>query len=325
MSIDNQFLIKKVMQKEQLIACICPKTRMPFVYCDPVSYADQVWIFADEEGLKEFVERFAAKKLPLQGVAIKKTQFNGFLGSLLHIGITEVVYTENHASVAIPIEQFVRHKDMSDIPEALRPLENPQLQLTGLYLMQEVHRSVPAEEKEDLADLNEEFMVNLARSRYMMPVQLQNGPGSAVEKLQKRQFAFMNLTLKNGDMFRPIFSDSMEFQRFRQNKKEIQALTLPFASLKSSFQDNMKGYLLNPNGCQIVLNRQLIDQVLKNFPDAVKQGNDEAMRLSQSLAGPQMRGKAAENNPASPSGSKEGNPSVNLSKGKITKMPEKKD
>ncbi len=312
MSIDNQFLIKKVMQKEQFIACICPLTRMPFLYCDPVSYADQAWIFADEDGLKEFVARFAAKKLPLSGGIIKKTQFNGFFGSLLHIGVTEVVFTENGASVPIPLEQFVRHKDMADVPEALRPLENPQLQLTGIYLMQEVHSKVPIEEKEDLADLNEEFMVNLARSRYMMPVKLQEGSGSAVEKLQKRQFAFMNITMKNGDTFRPIFSDSMEFQRFRQNNKEIQALTLPFAGLKSSLQETMKGYLLNPSGCQIVMTRQLIEQVLKAFPEDVQKGNEEAKKISQSLAGPQLRKKAASSE------------NKGTSDTKITKMPEKK-
>ncbi len=310
MSIDNQFLIKKVMGKEKLIVCFCPKTKMPFLYCDPVTYADQVWVFADEDGLKEFIDRFAGKKLPLQGVPIAKNQFNGFFGSLLHIGVTEIVFTENGASVPIPLEQFVRHKNMDNIPEALRPLENEQLQLTGLYLMQEVHRNVPNEEKEDLPELNEEFMVNLARARYMMPVKLNSGPGTTVEKLQKREFAFMNLNMKNGDMFRPIFSDSMEFQRFRQNNKDIQALTLPFVGLKSSFQENLKGYILNPNGYQIVLNRQLVDTVLKNFPEDVKKGNEEAMRLSQTLAGPQMRRK-----------------SVNASapKEKITKMPEKKD
>ncbi len=308
MSIDNQFLIKKVMGKEKLLFCFCPKTRMPFLYCDPVTYADQVWIFADEDGLKEFIERFAGKKLPLQGVSIMKNQIVGFLGSLLHIGVSEVVYTENGASVPIPLEQFVKHKDVSNIPEALRPLENEQLQLTGLYLMQEVHRNVPNEEKEDLPELNEEFMVNLARSRYMMPVKLNKGSSSTVEKLQKRDFAFMNLTMKNGDTYRPIFSDSMEFQKFRKNDKDIQALTLPFAGLKSSLQKDMKGYILNPTGYQIVLNAQLLETVLKAFPEDVKKGNEEAMRLSQSLAGPQMRKK-----PAAASSPKE----------KITKMPEK--
>ena len=103
MSIDNKFLIKKVTQRDSFIACFSQATRMPFLYCDPVSYADQVWIFSDEAGLKEFCERFAGKKLALQGVLIKKPQFTGFFGSLLHIGVNEIVFTENGASVPIPI------------------------------------------------------------------------------------------------------------------------------------------------------------------------------------------------------------------------------
>lgn len=292
MSIDNKFLIKKVTQRDSFIACFCAATRMPFLFCDPVSYADQAWIFADESGLKEFAERFAAKKIPLQGALIRKNQFTGFFGSLLHIGVTEIVFSQNGASVPIPIEQFVAFKDMSGIPEALRPLENPQLMLTGIYLMQEVTRKVPQEEKEDLNDLNEEFLVNLARSRFLIPVQLKKGPGTAAEKMQKQQFSFLNLNMKNGDMYRPIFADNMEFQKFRQQNQEIQVITLPFAALKSSLPKEAKGYLLNPSGCQIVIQRQLIDQVLKNFPEDVKKGSAEAMRLAQTLAGPQVRNAA---------------------------------
>ncbi len=309
MSIDNQFLIKRVLQRDQFTACFCTNTRMPFLYCDPVSFADQAWIFADEDGVKEFIERFAGKKLALQGVVIKKGQFTGFFGSLLKIGVTEVVFTENGASVSIPIEQFVQHKDMTNIPEAFRPLENPQLQLTGLYLMQEVHRKVPMEEKEDYAELNEEFLVNLARSRFMVPVALKKGPGSVVEKLQKKEYGFLNVTMKNGDVYRPIFGDSMEFQKFRQNKAEIQAFAIPFASLKPALPKEMKGYILNPSGCQIILQNQLIDLVLQNFPEDVKKGSDEAARLQQSLAGPQVQKKA----PSAPSN------------GKVTRMPKKED
>ena len=143
MSIDNQFLIKKVTQRDSFIACFCASTRMPFLFCDPVSYADQAWVFADEAGLKEFVERFSAKKIPLQGVMIRKDQFTGFFGSLLHIGVTEDRIHREWRDVPIPIEQFVRLKDMSSVPVALGPLENPQLMLTGIYLMQEVTRKVP--------------------------------------------------------------------------------------------------------------------------------------------------------------------------------------
>ena len=71
MAIDNHFLQKKVLQKDRLIAAFCAGTNMPFVYCDPVSFEDQVWIFSDEEGFKEFAQRFAGKKIELRHKAEK--------------------------------------------------------------------------------------------------------------------------------------------------------------------------------------------------------------------------------------------------------------
>ncbi len=308
MSIDNRFLVKKVLQMDQLVVAFCGFTRMPFVYCDPVSYADQVWVFSDEAGLKEFAGRFTAKKIAMQGVIVKKAAYTGFFGSLLPIGVTEVVFTENGASASIPLEQFVVHRDMSNVPPALRPLENPQLQLTGLYLMQEIRRPVPNDEKENIADLNDEFLVNLARARFLMPVQIKPGAASSGDKKAKNQISFINLTLKNGDVYRPLFADTMEFNKFRQQKKDIQVLTIPFAGLKSALQKDTKGFLLDPNGCQIVMTPQLIDQVLQNYPESVKEGEDEAKKILASQAGPLMQ-KKPKNAPTSQS--------------KITKMPDK--
>ena len=197
MAIDNHFMQKKVLQKNQLIAAFCASTNMPYVICDPVSFEDQVWIFSDEDGFREFAERFAAKKLPLRGLSVQKNNYPAFFSSLIPIGITEVVFTENGASAKIPLDQFVKKQDKSNVPILRRPLENPSLQLTGIYLMQEVKRQVPNEEKEDLPGLNEEFLINLARSRFLMPIEVKNGPGTPEERIRKGQVGFVNINTKN--------------------------------------------------------------------------------------------------------------------------------
>ena len=127
-----------------------------------------------------------------------------------------------------------------------------------------------------------EFLVNLARARFLIPVQVKDGSGKPRREDAEEAVRFINITLKNGDVYRPIFADNMEFQKFRQQKKDVQAITMPFAGLKQGLPAEAKGYLLNPNGCQIVLQRPLIDQVLANFPDDVKKGTSEAMKLAQS-------------------------------------------
>ncbi len=282
MAIDNHFLQKKVLQKDRLIAAFCAGTNMPFVYCDPVSFEDQVWIFSDEEGFKEFAQRFAGKKIELRGVSIQKNAYIAFFSSLVPIGITEIVFTENGASASIRLDQFVRRQDLSALPVYKRPLENPSLQLTGLYLMQEVRRQVPIEEKEDVASLNEEFMINLARSRFLMPIEVKKGgSGSVDEMIRKGQIGFVNLNMKNGDAFRPIFSDAFEFNKFKQNKKDFQALTIPFGGLKNALPKDVKGYILNPSGCAIVLMPDLLDKVMKNFAEEVQKGTEETHRIME--------------------------------------------
>ncbi len=313
MAIDNHFLLKKIIQKDQLIAAFCAFTNMPFVYCDPVSFEDQVWIFADSDGFREFADRFAGRKIILREVTIKKNAYTAFFASLLPLGITEVVFTENGANAAIPLDQFVKRQDMSSIPLFRRPLENPSLQLTSLYLMQEARRQVPNEEKEELRGLNEEFLINLARARFMMPIEVKNGPGSAEEKIRKGQIGFVNMNMKNGDSFRPIFGDAFEFNKFKQ-KKSFQALTLPFAGLKQAMPKDVKGYILNPLGCSVVITSQLIDQVLKSFPEEVQKGAEETRKIMESqasaAAGPVATKKKA-GKPSAPHGSK------------ITQMPKK--
>ena len=320
MAIDNHFMQKKVLQKDQLIAAFCASTNMPYVICDPVSFEDQVWIFSDEDGFREFAERFAAKKLPLRGLAIKKNNYPAFFSSLIPIGITEVVFTENGANAKIPLDQFVKKQDMSNVPILRRPLENPSLQLTGIYLMQEVKRQVPNEEKEDLPSLNEEFLINLARSRFLMPIEVKKGPGTPEERIRKGQVGFVNINTKNGDSFRPIFSDTFEFNKFKQ-KKDFQAVTLPFAGLKQAMPKDVKGFIMNPVGCSVVITSQLIEQVLKNFPEEVQKGAEETRKLVEAQA---AAAKAPVKAPVSAPVKAPVRAPLANGHSKITKMPEKK-
>ena len=326
MAIDNHFLLKKVLQKKQFIAAFCTFTNMPFVFCDPVTFEDQAWIFGDEEGFAEFTQRFAGKKIEFRKAVITKNMFSAYFTSLLAIGITEVVYTENGASAAIPLDQFVKKKDLSAIPELSRPLENPSLHLTALYLMQEVRRPVPFDEKENLNNLNEEFMINLARARFMMPIEVKNGPGTVQERIRKGQLGFVNLNLKNGDSFRPIFSDVYEFNKFKQ-KRNLQALTIPFSGLKQAMPKDVRGYLLNPAGGSVVISMAMIDQILARFPEEVKKGAEETRRMLGAAAAPIVKKpdvsmkNSGQQDTAAPDPAK---PSQAKDHPKITQMPVKK-
>ena len=59
------------------------------------------------------------------------------------LGVNEIVFAEEAQISKIPLEQLVVQKDYSKLPKNQQPLLNPQMQLTGLYFMQEVQRGIP--------------------------------------------------------------------------------------------------------------------------------------------------------------------------------------
>lgn len=267
MAIDNSFLIQKVRSRKDMIVLFGAATVMPYIICDPETFNDQVWIFETEEQIKEFAQPYAEKKIPLRGIRFQNEQFLGFFTSLFALGINELVFVgEGGEQTKIALEGLVRKPDYSKLPPAQRPLTNPELQLTGLYFMQELTRGVPNEQKTDLPSLDEEFSVNLARARYMVPIDLSEGEGSPVDKLKNHQYKMPVIRAKNGDTYQPLFTDVYEFEKFTQ-KKKMNAIILPFPMLKGLLVKETKGFMLNPNGFHVVMPLQLLEAIEKRFPE----------------------------------------------------------
>jgi len=300
MAIDNSFLVQKVQHQESLIAAFCGLTNMPFAVCDPETYNDQVWVFEEEQYLQEFAKPYTEKKVPLRGITFKNSQFLGFFSSLYTMGINEVVFVGASGTTKIELENLVTRPNMEKVPESQRPIENPPLQLTGMYFLQEFGRPVPNEEKQNLRQLDEEFSVNLARARYIVAIQPKEGPGSVIEKIQKREYSMPIVTLKNGDAYQPLFTDMLEFTKFK-GKADLQAIGVPFSALKNLMVKTAKGFMLNPAGFHILMQPALLDAVDKNFPDAVKSGEEHAKKLAEEmghLAASQAAARAAHKAPS---------------------------
>ena len=203
-------------------------TKMPFIICDPDTYNDQVWVFDGEDALKKFVEEYAQKKYLIRGAKMEQKQFGGFFASLYTLDVNEIVYVSDDTVSKIALSDLVKRLDFSNLPPLQRPVENPSLQLSGLYFMQEATRQIPNEEKKNLSELNEEFSANLAAARYIVAVIPKEGPGTLPEKLQRHEFSVPVLNMKNGKKFVPCFSDQFEYDKFRQKQKLLElAVPLP--------------------------------------------------------------------------------------------------
>lgn len=266
MAADKTFLIKSIQKKEEIIVAYCAYTNMPFVICDPETYNDQIWIFDDEAKLQSFAKPYLEKKILLKGIKYTNKAFLGFFSMLFTIGVNELVFVNESGTEHLNLEELVKKPDFSKLTKEQQPIFNTELQLTGLYFMQEASRPVPVEEKEGLKDLEEELAANLVKARYIVPIELLEGPESDAEKLRNKKYRLPILKNKNDEMMQPIFTDPNELAKFNRENK-FKALAVPFTNLEKLLAKNSKGYLLNPAGFHIAMPKELLAGLTKRFAE----------------------------------------------------------
>lgn len=264
MTVDKSFFARQIQKKSEIIVAYCVYTNMPLVVCDPETFNDQIWIFDDEKQLQEFAKKYTEKKILLRGIKYENKNFLTFFSMLFTIGVNELVFVSENGTETIELDQLVRRPDFSQIPKEKQPVLNPELQLTGLYFMQEASRPVAMEEKTELPELEEELSVNLLKARYVVPIELNEGPENDFEKLQNKKYRFPVLKVKNGDIFQPIFTDPNEMAKFNRDNK-LKALSVPFAHLPKLLFGESKGFLLNPVGFHIAMPRELVNTLATRF------------------------------------------------------------
>ncbi|MCD7955863.1 MAG: SseB family protein [Lachnospiraceae bacterium] len=264
MAVDKKFLARSIQKKQSLIVAYCAFTNMPFVVCDPDTYNDQVWLFDSEEQLQEFAKPYTEQKIALKGIKYPNKKFLSFFGSLFTIGINEMVFVNSRGKETLALEDMVKQPDFSKLPKEKQPIQNPGLQLTGLYFMQEASRPIPNEQKTQLQELEEELAVNLMKARYVVPIELLEGPENDAEKLKQRKYRLPILKNKNDEILQPLFTDSTEFMKFNKENK-FRAIVVPFDNLSGILIKNAKGFLLNPGGFHLAMPKELIEGLKNRF------------------------------------------------------------
>ena len=138
--------IKKIQQMEAFYVLFSRGTNNPFIICDPETYNDQVWVFEDSKDLEEKAKPYMETKNPVASIKVENKSFLNFYSTLFTLGVNEVVFVEKDKTTPFDLEEIVKKPDFSQLPENQRPLFNPQLQLTGIYFMQEFRRGVDMSE-----------------------------------------------------------------------------------------------------------------------------------------------------------------------------------
>lgn len=269
MAIDNGLIIKKLQRLDVFYAAFSQFTRIPYVECDPETFDDQVYLFAEEEAAKAWVKESMEKQIPLALVKIEKKQMMMYYTSLYLIGVNRLVFHNGAGFSYLPIEQVVTINQPEQKENGL-PQSNATLQLTMIYFLQELRRpGQPPEDRERrkrLQEMEQEMMANLVRAKYIMAIDISKVEGEFDPKNPGKNIQIPYMKNQEGEILQPIFSDIWEFQKFSQNYgSKLRVATVPFKGLLPSLIKEAKGYVLNPAGVNLVLLRQRLEAMEKQF------------------------------------------------------------
>ena len=256
--------LQKLQKMEQFYLLINAGTHNPFVVCDKENFNDQDWIFEVEDDMKEAAKPYMIEqKQKLIPAKIENKGYLPFFTSLFTLGVNAVVFVEKEQTTEFELTEIVKRPILEKIPEDKRPLENPALQITGTYFMQELRREVPMEEKENIKELEEEMAANLVKSKFMIAVEKPQ-EGKTEEEQKKEALKVFYLKSKEDKFMLPIFTDTVEFSKLNREGK-YRAMMIDFKNIKKIIMPEALGMVINPYGFNLVVQLQHFDNLLSRF------------------------------------------------------------
>ena len=254
MGISEQDAIKELQTRETIFVAYSQATKLPYVLCDEESFNDQVWVFATEEEIKAFGQKKLQDKILLMGMKYENKDFPRFYGTLYAIGVNSVVWVDGENQIEVELAKIARQADFSKLEPSKQPLFNSTLQLSGIYFMQELRRPIKKEERTvNLREMEEELIVNLKKSEFLVAM--------ATDPEDPNKVNIPYLKNKDGDILQPAFTDVMEFDKFARGKK-LRAAKVPFAKLPGLIIKQAKGFVINPMGFNLILDRVQLGKIL---------------------------------------------------------------
>lgn len=253
MGISKEEAIKELQNRETVFVAYSQATKLPYVKCDEETYNDQAWIFSTEEGIKEFGKKMIEDKILLMGMRFSKKDYPRLYGTFYAIGVNTVMWVDGEEQVEIDLPDIAKQHDLSKIPEEHRPLLNPTLELSGIYFMQELRRPVEKEQHGNLRELEEELLVNMRKSQYLVAME--------VNEEDPKQIRIPYLKNKNEEILQPVFTDVMELEKFTKGRK-LRIAKVPLNKLPELMIQQAKAYVVNPMGFNLVLTKEQLEKII---------------------------------------------------------------
>ncbi len=238
-SIKKQEVLTKLRAASELYVLMSGFTKMPYVFCDPDTYDDEVLVFWKEDEAKQAAKKLLENKELISIAKVENKQLLSFYSNLFAIGVNALfINKEMEGEMTIQLNEFVKRPQADNLPEGKVRVENPEFHLTALYLMQAVRRDPNAAKEQEMKELQEEMVVDFQKGRYIVPVEPQKG--------------LPVMKQKDGAIFQPIFTDAAEFVKFNREKR-FQTAVVEFAKLADILVPEAKGVMVNPMGVNVPL------------------------------------------------------------------------
>jgi len=250
--------LKSLPKRECVYIIFSRLTNVPYVVCNETTFEDEVFLFTEEADALERAKTLSLGNCPAVAVKAGQKEILKLFADLYIYGVTGIVVAVGKEVLRIALSEIVRRPALTKLPENARPLENPALQLSMMYYLQEARKpgGAKAAEADQVADLEEEMAVNLIRAKYLLPIK-------EVEIDGKKATQLMMMKIKNGEVMVPIFSDVLEYGRFKKDQ-ELKAAVTDFEKLAGMpLPDEVKGFVLNPGGVGLVLTKEYLQKELQ--------------------------------------------------------------
>ena len=227
----------KLKEFKEIYVLMCASTRSPFVACNDKTFDDEVYMYYKEEAAKAEMEKLRKNMYPVQVLKIDRKARLGFFVGLCSIGVNAIVVNKGRdTEVSVQLRELVRRAKET---EDKKIVENPELQLTSIYFMQELRKGTKAEMTDELKSLYEEMMAHLREGVFLLAAK------------EDKQIPL--LKQKDDKVFLPVFTDVQEFVRFAQTKKEekLQPMVVESAKIPGFMKEGIAGIVLNPFGVNV--------------------------------------------------------------------------
>lgn len=236
---DLQALIGRLRETTALYVVVSACTKLPYVVCDPETFDDEVLVFFSQEDAEARAKSLAGEKIPVSVVKLENRQLLLFYTNLYTMGVNALLVTISGKEEIIQLEDFVRRRGDETDPEGKVWVENPALQLTAIYYMQEARRQPGPEMQPKLLELQEEIEMHFRKGNYILAIQ-KEGNGIPLMKM------------KNGDVYQAAFTDVLEFQKFNREDK-LRPVIVAADKISQVLAPEAVGVILNPMGINLPL------------------------------------------------------------------------